>query len=126
MHPCYQIFLVDDSALVRQRLRELLTVLPGVAICGEAARADKAIEQIRVSGADAVVLDVDLEAGSGLDVLRAVKRLPAPPVVAVLTIHPFRAFGRHYLGEGADHYFEKGADFDAICNLFDQLSAARG
>lgn len=119
----YQIFLADDSELVRQKLRTLLGTVPGVEICGEAGSPAEAIELIRAATPDAVVLDVDLGVGSGMEVLRAIKRLPAAPLVVVLTIHPFRTFGEHYLREGADHYFEKHADLDAICGLFDNLSA---
>ena len=118
----YKVFLADDSALVREKLRGLFSTLPAIEICGEAANAVDAIVAIQSTAADAVVLDLDLGATSGLDVLRAIKRVAAAPVVIILSIHPFGDFGEHSLREGADHYFEKGENFDVILDVLERLS----
>lgn len=118
----FRVFLADDSALVREKLRGLFSTLPAIEICGEAANAIDAIVEIQATAADAVVLDLDLAASSGLAVLKAIKQAPPAPVVIILTIHPFGEFGAHTLREGADHYFEKGGNFDGILNVLEGLS----
>jgi two-component system, NarL family, invasion response regulator UvrY len=120
--PRYKVLLADDSSLVREKMRRLLTALPRIAICGEAANAQEAVAAIHASDADAVILDIDLHEGSGLDVLTALKEKASAPVVIILTIHAFEEMGRYYLEAGADHYFEKGADFDRLLNLLEKLS----
>jgi len=118
----YRVFLADDSSLVREKMRRLLSALPRITICGETADAPGAVAAIHASHADAVILDIDLHEGSGLDVLTALKEKANAPVVIILTIHAFAGMGRYYLEAGADHYFEKGADFDALLNLLEKLS----
>jgi DNA-binding NarL/FixJ family response regulator len=123
-HPSapYRIFLADDSTLVREKMRRLLSALPRIVICGESADAKEAVAAIHASAADAVILDIDLHEGSGLDVLTALKQKAIAPVVIILTIHAFAEMGRYYLDAGADHYFEKGANFDDLLNLLEKLS----
>ena len=127
MHPPpsptpYRVFLADDSSLVREKMRRLLSALPRIIICGEAADAKEAVTAIHASAADAVILDIDLHESSGLDVLAELKRKDTAPVVIILTIHAFEEMGRYYLDAGADHYFEKGANFDDLLNLLERLS----
>ena len=118
----FRIFIVDDSMLMRERLTELFHTLPRVEVCGMADNAPQAIAALKASPVDVVILDLDLVAGSGLDVLKAVKQDHAAPTVIILTIHSFHDFGRHCLDAGADYFFEKGNAFDGVLNLLEQLS----
>lgn len=118
----FKVFIADDSGLVREKLRALFSALSTVEICGEAANATEAIAAIRASAADAVILDLDLNESSGLDVLTAIKQSSPATLVIILTIHPFRDLGLYYLNAGADHYFEKGRDFDEVLTLLENLS----
>lgn len=116
-----KVFLTDDSDLVRERLRTLFAILPYVEICGEADNATDAIEKIHTSQADVVILDLDLRASHGMEVLQTIKKSPDAPVVIVLSIHPHRDLASHYLEAGADHYFEKGHAIEGILNLLENL-----
>lgn len=117
-----RVFIVDDSVLVREKLTELFSILPGLEVCGVADNAAQAISEILADPVDAVVVDLDLSSGSGLDVLRAVKKAGAAPTVIILTIHPFHDYGPHCLEAGADYYFEKGNGFDDVLNRLEALS----
>lgn len=108
------VFLVDDSALVREKLVELLASLPHVEIIGEAQNVPQAITAIAAGRPDVVILDLSMPGGSGLDVLRAVKATAPATVVIIMTIHPYRELGAHSLEAGADFYFEKGTEFERL------------
>src|SRR5688500_7165173 len=69
-----QVFLVEDSAPIRERLTALLGSIPGAEVCGQAAGAEAAIRGILALRPDLVLLDIHLAEGSGFDVLRAVRR----------------------------------------------------
>ena len=114
--------MAEDSALMRDRLTELFDTLPHLEVCGMADNAAQAIHALRADPVDVVILDLDLGADNGLDVLRAVKQGPGAPVVVILSIHPFRELGRHCLDAGADYYFEKASAFDDLLNLLEELS----
>jgi two-component system LytT family response regulator len=55
-----RVILVDDEPLARRGLRQLLAAHAGIAIVGEAARADAARELIAAERPDAVFLDRNL------------------------------------------------------------------
>jgi len=121
--PCrFRVFIVDDSALMRDRLADLFDTVPLVDVVGGADNVPGAVTRIRAGGIDAVILDLDLNGGNGLDVLKSVKTGRPAPVVIVLSIHPFSEFGAHCQAAGADYYFEKGSSFDGIIKLLEDLA----
>jgi DNA-binding NarL/FixJ family response regulator len=66
------IVIVDDSAVVRDMLREMLAKVEGAEVVGEFESPAPAIESIRNNPPDVILLDMQLVNGSGLEVLRAV------------------------------------------------------
>ena len=97
-----KILIADDERLARERLRRLLAEVDGVTVVGEAADGVALREGLRGSGAEVVLLDVDMpgsefgEDGVGLGAWLAA--LPQPPAVIYVTAHPehaLRAFATH-------------------------------
>ena len=73
-----RIFLVDDHAIVREGLAELLSNVPDFEVVGEAGTASQALALILATEPDVAVLDARLPDGSGIDVCRDVRAaLPA-------------------------------------------------
>ena len=108
------VFLVEDSALVRERLRGILAGLPGVEAVGEAAGAEQAIEAIVRQRPDIALLDLSLAQGGGFDVLRAVRA--AAPEVDCYMLSNTSAFPYRQLAErlGARGYFDKTREFERV------------
>lgn len=111
-----RILVVDDSPAIRARLVAMLVEVPGVE-AREAAGADEALEVIRTSRPDLVVLDLHMPGKSGLEVLPALKALPSAPVVVVLTSHPTEHHRRLCVAQGADFFFDKSRDFARVVEL---------
>jgi DNA-binding NarL/FixJ family response regulator len=66
-----KVFIVEDYAPIRERLRRLITESPGVQIIGEADEPVAALTGIRALRPDVVVLDLQLKSGtSGLTILK--------------------------------------------------------
>ena len=108
------VFLVEDSAGLGQRLVAELEEVVGVRVVGWAeneADATAAITRLRPRF---VVLDLRLTQGSGLGVLAAVKRLDPPPIVAVLTNYPEPQYRARCAELGADYFFSKAAGLDGL------------
>jgi DNA-binding NarL/FixJ family response regulator len=82
------ILIVDDSAFVRQALREVFHREPDMEVCGEAENGRDAIERARQLRPDLVVLDLSMPVMNGLDAARALKRL-MPQVSLIM----YSAFG---------------------------------
>jgi DNA-binding NarL/FixJ family response regulator len=109
-----KVFLVEDSAPVRQRLMAMLEELPGTRVLGHAADAEAAIRAILERAPDLVLLDVSLASGSGFDVLRAVR--PQAPEIDFYFLSNFSAFPYRQLAErlGARGFFDKTRELERV------------
>jgi two-component system, LytTR family, response regulator len=81
--PNLRVLIVDDEALGRQRLEDLLRHEDGVEIVGFADNGDAAIEAIRTLKPELVFLDVQMPRRTGLEVVRDVGPENMPPTVFV-------------------------------------------
>ncbi len=111
--PAPRVFLADDSGLIRSRVADLLGS-HAMAVVGEATTPQGCIEGILASHPAVVVLDVQLEGGTGLQVLRAV-RASAPEIAfVVFSNNAAPAYRKRYLGEGAVSFLDKSQDFERL------------
>jgi DNA-binding NarL/FixJ family response regulator len=117
-----QVFIVDDSALVRQRLAELLVEVENVQVIGEAGTVADALSRIPPAHPDAVTLDLRMPDGDGAVVLAALKCLHPAPLVAMLTNFPSDAQRARCLALGADFFWDKSKDLGAIQEAFRALA----
>ncbi len=72
--------IVDDEALARERLRELLAAAPDVEVSGEAANGEQALARIAELRPDLVFLDIQMPGASGLEVAACLPR-PRPRII---------------------------------------------
>jgi two-component system chemotaxis response regulator CheB len=81
-----RVLIVDDSALVRKMLTELLSSDPGIEVVGAAPDAFVAREKIKALNPDVLTLDVEMPKMDGLTFLRNLMRLRPIPVVMVSSL----------------------------------------
>lgn len=87
------VLLVDDMALARDRLRQLLVQLPQVRVDGEAASLAQARQQLQERAFDLLLLDLQLPDGGGWQLPQQQPALAAHTVfVTALPQHALRAF----------------------------------
>jgi len=116
-----RVFITDDSKIVVERLADLLKDVAGVEIVGQAGNALEAILSIQQTNPDAVILDLQMPGGSGLDVLRAIRQGHPRLKVLICTNFPYPQYRDECLAAGANYFLDKSADFDKIPVIFRQL-----
>jgi two-component system response regulator DesR len=116
-----KVFLVDDSAMIRQRVAAMLAA-SAMDIVGQAETPQGSIEGILAAHPDVVVLDVQLEGGTGLEVLRAVRRVEPDIAFVVFSNNAGPAYRKRYLGEGAQRFLDKTTEFDQLVNAVEHAS----
>jgi DNA-binding NarL/FixJ family response regulator len=109
-----RIFVVEDAPAVRTRLIAMLGTVPGVEVVGEAGSVRTAIDGVLATAADAVLLDLQLIDGTGLDVLAAVKRQRPDIHVIVLSNFVTPQYRRASLAAGADVFLDKSQEFGRV------------
>lgn len=102
-----KIMLVDDHAVVRQGLKQILVEAFNDGIFGEAQNAAEALSLVRQQPWDIIVLDLTLPGESGLDVLKQIRHdYPQLPVL-ILSMHPENQYAVRTIKAGAAGYLTK-------------------
>lgn len=117
-----RIFIVDDSPIVRDRLIAMLSEIEGVEVAGHAEDAATATRMIRDLRPDAVILDIRLANGSGIDVLKAIKTDRAEVLVIMLTLYPYAQYRESCMKAGASFFLDKAAGFEEIPEVLSLLA----
>ena len=108
------LFIVEDSVHIQDRLRVFVEMLPGIHIVGIAAEVDQAYRTIINVNPDAMILDLQLGDGNGLTLLKSIKQNKPDIKVMILTNHSSDANRLQALRAGADAFLDKSTDFDQI------------
>ena len=104
-----RVVLADDHVLVRAGIRALLEKLPGIEVVGEAGNGREALDLIRKSTPNLVLLDISMTELGGLEALpRIVKDFPAVKVL-ILSGHANEEYVLRALRSGAAGYMLKDA-----------------
>lgn len=85
-----KIFIADDEEPARERLKELLADIASevpTTVVGEAKNGLETLERLPQSGAELVLLDIQMPGLGGLEVARHLAALPEPPTVVFVTAH---------------------------------------
>lgn len=118
-----RVVLADDHAIVRKGMRELLEE-SGIAVVGEAADGQQAVDQALALQPDIVLMDVRMPVLTGIEATRRI-RADAPQIkVLVLTAYDDQPYVFALLDAGAQGYVLKTADADAIVRAVREV--ARG
>ena len=106
------VLLVDDDPLLRRLVTEQLT-RSGFDMAA-AMSGEEAIEALRATDYDVVLLDMRMNGMSGLDALREIRRLDDPPEVIMLTADTSLGTGIEAMRLGAYDYLTKPATLDEM------------
>jgi len=85
-----RVFIADDEAPARERLKELLEDMAGelpTAVAGEAANGIEALERLPASGAQVLLLDIRMPGMDGIELARHLAVLEGGPAVVFITAH---------------------------------------
>lgn len=102
-----KVLIVDDHAVVRQGLRQILTEIPELSVVAEAENGQDALNKVRAEPWDVLVLDMSMPGRGGLDILKDVRRERPETRVLVLSMHPEDQFAVRMLRAGASGYVTK-------------------
>lgn len=101
------IVIVDDHPIVRQGLAQLINQESDLLVCGQAEDAYEAMQTIRESDPDMVIVDISLKETSGVELIKDLKiQYPDLPVLT-LSMHDETVYGERALRAGARGYIMK-------------------
>ncbi len=118
-----RVFVVDDHPIVRHGIAQLLASEPDFEVCGQAADAPAALEQLSRAAADVVTVDVSLGTTSGIDLIGEIKQVLPRVAVLVVSMHDEHLYTERSLRAGASGYVTKHEATDAIVRAVRTVAA---
>jgi DNA-binding NarL/FixJ family response regulator len=103
-----RVIIVDDHAILRAGVREMLQDEEDLQVVGEAGSAEETLQLLNTgTEVDVVILDVTLPGQSGIDLLKTLRRDRPDLQILVLSMHPERSFAVRLMRAGANGYVPK-------------------
>jgi len=102
-----KIVIADDHALLRQGIKNVLSLEPDLDVIGEAADGEEAISKLESLKPDILLLDVNMPHMNGLEVTKRLKTAKSAVKIIILTIHDDENYVIEVIKSGADGYLLK-------------------
>ena len=120
-----KIGIVDDHAIVRSGLKQFFSDHVDLRVVGEAGNGREAIDLIRNTEIDVLVMDLSMPGQTGLDALGMI-RAKAPDVgILILSGYPEEHYAMNLIRQGASGYLNKECEPIEIVNAIRTISLGR-
>lgn len=120
-----EVLVVDDHALIRKGLKQILDDTADIRVTGEAESGVQAIKMVRDNKYDMVLLDITLPDKYGIDVLRQLKLQRSTLPVLILSMHPDEQYAIRSIKAGASGYMNKQSAPSQLVTAIRQVASGR-
>ncbi len=122
-----RVFLLEDSAVIRESLAEAINASGLFIVAGTADTARDAVALLKEQAFDAIIVDLQLRQGSGIEVLTYLQEagLLRRMLSIVLTNYALPALRQRCLDCGAGYFFDKSLEFDRVIEVLDEFADHR-
>jgi len=118
-----RLLVVDDHALVRSGIRQVLSSESQAYFIGEAGDCASAMQQLHELAWDLVLLDVNLPGQGGLECLKRMRREWPDLQVLMLSMHSEQQYAVRAIRAGAAGYLAKGRGLEELVSAIGQVAA---
>jgi len=115
-----RVYLVEDSDVIRKHLTHMIESVPGLDVVGSADEVAAAIAEIESLRPDAVIVDIQIVNGSGLDVLSQVRKRVSGLRSIVLTNFASSQHRKRAQEAGSDYFLDKSNEFKRITPILEK------
>jgi two-component system, NarL family, invasion response regulator UvrY len=120
-----KVAIVDDHAIVRAGLKQFLSEMVDLRVVGEASSGREAIDLVRTTEMDVIIMDLSMPGQSGIDAL-AMIRAKAPDVgILILSGYPEEQYAVNLIRQGASGYLNKECEPMEIVNAIRTIALGR-
>ena len=105
--PILRVLIVDDQKVSRDSIREVLKLFPNLEVIGEAESGEEAIEFLKRSQPNLVLMDISLPGMNGLQCTRVLKGRYPKITVFVITSNRPENYRNPAIDAGASEYIPK-------------------
>jgi DNA-binding NarL/FixJ family response regulator len=105
-----KVLMVDDHAIIRKGVKQLLDLTADIRVEGEAANGKEVIKQVQRDRFDILLLDINLPDVNGVELIEKIRHIDNRIPILVLSMHEEAQIAMMALQAGAAGYLTKGSD----------------
>lgn len=120
-----RILVVDDHAIVRAGLKHLFSEDKEFTVAAEAGSGAEAVNLVRESDWDVVLLDISMPNMDGIDTLKQIKHWKPELPVLIFTMHPEERYAINFLRAGANGYVCKECAPEQLVSAIRTVASGR-
>jgi DNA-binding NarL/FixJ family response regulator len=126
--PMLNVLLIEDSPLIRRSLTEAIDATGSARVRAFADSAAAAVQVLDDQPFDAVIVDLQLREGSGIEVLAHLQRrkMLDSTLAVVLTNQALPTYRQRCKQYGAHHFFDKSLEFERVIEVLEELADRAG
>jgi len=109
-----KVLIADDSRLMRERIRETVSIFSSVEIVSETETGLQTLEELFKHNPDLAILDIRMPDRNGLEILKEYRKKNKKTIIVILTNYAYDQYKDRAFENGADYFFSKSEDFDKI------------
>lgn len=117
------VLLADDHTIFRSGIRRLLLDESDMRVAAEARNGTEAIEMLKSNRFDLMLLDINMDGRSGLEVLETVRELSPTLPVLMLSMYPEEQYALVAMKGGANGYLPKDAEPAELVSAIRRVAA---
>ena len=121
----YRILIVDDHAIVREGLKQILAEVDDIEVAGEADCSSRALQMARREPWDLVLMDISMPDRSGLETLELLRKEHAGIKVLMLSMHRETQYAVRALKSGAAGYLNKQSAPDQLVDAIRLVASGK-
>jgi DNA-binding NarL/FixJ family response regulator len=109
-----RVLVAEDNDDLRELLVTIISAEPDLRCVGTATDVDTVLTSTHEQKADVLVLDLELQGRSSIDLLKTVRKNGSKIGIVVFSGHSHPEMIRHTLAAGADAYVPKSGDYELL------------
>jgi two-component system invasion response regulator UvrY len=121
----YRILIVDDHAIVREGLKQILAEVDDIVVAGEADCSSRALQMARREPWDLVLMDISMPDRSGLETLELLRKEHPGIQVLMLSMHRETQYAVRALKTGAAGYLNKQSAPDQLIDAIRMVASGK-
>ena len=120
-----RVLVAEDNEDLRELLSTIISAEPDLRCIGTANDVDAVMSSTLEQPPDVLVLDLELQGRSSIDLLRKVRKNGADIAIIVFSGHSHPEMIKHTLAAGADAYVPKSGDYEMLLAAIRDSRASR-
>jgi DNA-binding NarL/FixJ family response regulator len=124
--PPLRVLVAEDNEDLRSLLVTLISAEPDLKCVGTANDVEEVLASTVENDADVLVLDLELQGRSSIDLLKTVRKNGSKITIVVFSGHSHPEMIRHTLAAGADAYVPKSGDYEMLLDAIRDKRATTG